>query len=609
VNAFMASLALLSRLLLGRRSAAPLRVILFIWAAGFLGVSPAFAATFTASLDRDTITVGEQATLTLKVEGGEPQAMPGPPGIPGLEFAGQGSSRNISIVNGQTSSSVSQVYIITGQKLGEYVIPALISVVDGQRLQSQELRLKVVKSDPTTPSVENSDKLALIALALPKTNMVLGETMIAQLQLYVRGDIRQISDFQPPSLAGDGFSVGNLVEGQRFERRVGNNPFLVLTWSVALTPVKTGNLTVGPAGGSVVVHIIGRRSRDVFENFFGPQTQPQRVPLALDAYAINVVPLPSQNVPPNFSGAVGNYTMAFSAGPTNVAVGDPITLKVQIKGQGHLDGITLPEMGAWRDFNTYPPTTRVETTDKLGITGSKYFEQIVVPQSTDVKALPPFSFAFFDTERNAYRTITQPATPLIVRPSGSAPTPTVVTAGRTSQANGPPPQDIVPIKQRVGEVAQIGPPLIQQPWFLALQTVPLLAWVSSVVWRKRSESLANNPRLRRQRQVARVVQEGLGDLRRLAAEKKSDEFFAIMFHLLQEQLGERLDLPASAITEAVVEERLRPAEVSESILRGLEELFQMCNLARYAPIKSSQELAALIPKVEAVLRELQEVKI
>ena len=42
----------------------------------------------------------------------------------------------------------------------------------------------------------------------------------------------------------------------------------------------------------------------------------------------------------------------------------------------------------------------------------------------------------------------------------------------------------------------------------------------------------------------------------------SDEFFAVLFRLLQEQLGERLDLPASAITEAVIEERLSPLGIS-----------------------------------------------
>ena len=38
-----------------------------------------------------------------------------------------------------------------------------------------------------------------------------------------------------------------------------------------------------------------------------------------------------------------------------------------------------------------------------------------------------------------------------------------------------------------------------------------------------------------------------------------------------------------------------------------KQLFE--NLARYAPIQSSQELAAAIPKVEAILRDLQEVEL
>ncbi|HVV70701.1 MAG TPA: hypothetical protein VHI52_04240, partial [Verrucomicrobiae bacterium] len=134
---------------------------------------------------------------------------------------------------------------------------------------------------------------------------------------------------------------------------------------------------------------------------------------------------------------------------------------------------------------------------------------------------------------------------------------------------------------------------------------PVLAFLSVVVWRRRTERLANNPRLRRQRQVTQTVRDGLKQLQTLARENKSEDFFATLFRLVQEQLGERLDLPASAITEAVIEERLRPAGVAESVLVPLQELFQLCNLARYAPIKSSQELAALIPKLEQVLGDLR----
>jgi hypothetical protein len=109
--------------------------------------------------------------------------------------------------------------------------------------------------------------------------------------------------------------------------------------------------------------------------------------------------------------------------------------------------------------------------------------------------------------------------------------------------------------------------------------------------------------------VAQVVRQGLAELRRHAAGNRSDDFFATLARLLQEQLGERLDLPASAITEAVIDEHLRPRGVPEAVLGSLRELFQTCNFARYAPIKSSQELTAMIPKIEAALRDLQELEL
>src|SRR4029077_21131542 len=110
-----------------RKLQSPIFGILTAW----LVSSSSHAATFTATLDRDSITVGETATLTLKVEGGEPSSMSGPPSIPNLEFAGQGTSRNISIVNGQSSSSVSQNFIVSPHQPGNYVIPPFTAVVDG----------------------------------------------------------------------------------------------------------------------------------------------------------------------------------------------------------------------------------------------------------------------------------------------------------------------------------------------------------------------------------------------------------------------------------------------------------------------------------------------
>ena len=385
--------------------------------------------------------------------------------------------------------------------------------------------------------------------------------------------------------------------------RIGNTVYNMLPATVALTPVKTGPVMIGPVTASIVLSVPPRNIREMIAG-----GERQQMSIATEIETLQSLPLPAENAPAGFNGAVGDFAMNFSAGPTNVATGDPITVRVQISGRGALGAIILPEQNAWHDFKTYPPTSDVKTSDPLGLQGTKTFEQIVVPQTTDIKELPPFSFSFFNPDAKTYRTLTQPAVKLAVRSGGTTVAP-VMAASKTPAADTPPPaQDIVPIKQRLGTLAQAGPPLVQRPWFVALQSAPLVAWLCALGWRKRAEALANNPRLRRQRQVAQIIRDGLGDLRRIATENKSDEFFATLVRLLQEQLGERLNCPASSITEAVIDEKLRPRAVPENILTALHELFQTCNLARYAPIKSSQELTALIPKIQVTLADLQKIK-
>ena len=54
-----------------------------------------------------------------------------------------------------------------------------------------------------------------------------------------------------------------------------------------------------------------------------------------------------------------------------------------------------------------------------------------------------------------------------------------------------------------------------------------------------------------------------------------------------------------------MDERLRPRGLASETLLALQELFQACNQARYAPQRSGQELASLVPKVESALQQLQ----
>jgi len=104
------------------------------------------------------------------------------------------------------------------------------------------------------------------------------------------------------------------------------------------------------------------------------------------------------------------------------------------------------------------------------------------------------------------------------------------------------------------------------------------------------------------------VTAGKSDLKKFAAENKPDEFFATLFRLLQEQLGERLDCPATAITENVVEENSILRAAPEATRAALREQFQLCNQARYAPVRGTSELNSVAAQFEKLLDELQNLK-
>ena len=581
-----------------------------------LGTARLQAVTFTASLDRDTIAPGEAATLSLTFEGGQPKGTPQIADIPGLQISYVGPSSQFSFVNGQTSSTVTYHFMVAASRPGEYAIPAMTAQVDGQSLTSQPLKLTVAPPNaPATTGVNAGSQVAFMKLTLSKNKVYVGEIITAQIELYFRQDVQNYGNFQINGLTADGFTTGKLVEGQHRRVQMGNAAYTVVPAFFTLTARKTGPASVGPIRGSVVIELPSANpQRDPFFERFGIRSpmfengEQRQIPLATDEVTVNSLPLPAENKPADFNGAVGNYTMTINAGPTNVAVGDPITVHVQISGRGAFDTLTLPDQPAWRDFKTYPPTQSIKTTDQLGIEGAKTFEQIVTPQNPDVHELPAFAFSFFDPDAGTYRTLTESPVQLAVHSGGTTPTP-VVAATKTANPQTPlQQQDILPIKEQLGTLAQTAPPLLTQPVFLAAQGLPLLAWFAAFVWRKRADNLANNPRLRRQRQVAQMMRDGLADLRRLAAENKSDEFFATLFRLLQEQLGERLDCPASSITEAVIDERLALLNIPETTLAGLRELFHLNNQARYAPLRTSGELAAVIYQFENAVRELQNVK-
>lgn len=567
----------------------------------------ASAASLTATLDRNVVPVGESVTLTLAFDGVGAADPPTLPPISNVTVAPGSSQRSeFSFLNGQQSSRIIFEFQLVATQPGDVVIPALQGRAGGAVLMSQPLALKIIKAEGAAAAALTN--LAFLRLIVPKTEVYVGEPFAVEMQLYWQ----TAQEVHVPQLNADGFSLGPMPKPNQNRTQVGNGIYNLVICRLTATAARTGTLPFGPAESSLTILVpIANpvRTRDAF-GFFGrgPEYQQRPTVLKSDVVTMRVLPLPKENVPAGFNGAIGSYRMNASAGPTNLIVGDPITVRVQIAGNGPIESLQLPAQTDWRDFTTYPATAKTDVNEPLGLSGLKSFEQVVIPLNHEIKSLPPLRFSFFDPQAKAYRTLSSPAVPLNIRPAAAAAAPPTALTNASAATTPPPADDIVHIRPRLDASRPAGQLLVAQPWFLGAQSVPVLLWISLLLWRKRVELLANNPRRRRQREVAARVREGLKELRAHAGAQKSAEFFATLFRLLQEQLGERLDLPASAITEAVIDERLRSSGAPDEVLKPLRELFQTCNAARYAPTTSSQELTALIPKLEGVLRELQRLK-
>lgn len=569
-------------------------------------------ASYNAMLSRNPVPLGESTTLQLRYNNCEPDQRPEIPKIDGLTitYTGPSRSRNIQIINRRTIESNLTIYQydITPEKVGRYEIPPIEFQINGKAYHTKALPLNVSKG------VDYSQYAFLQVHILKqetKQKTYLGEVFPISIRLNYLSNAKLE---EKPTISSDGFVITEA--GRPSQGRVSHNNRIYnrVTFVYLARAVKTGDLTIGPVALKVALFFQdnSRRQRDLFDSLFSDplfnnNTIRRDVTLRSESVSINALPLPIAERPNSFNGAVGNYShMKVNASPTTVAGGDPVTITIAIEGEGSLEALSMPSLDSWREFQQYPETATINYSDEIGLRGVKTFEKIVIPNNAEIESLPEIEFSFFDPQEEQYKTLRQDPIPLTVKPNLTEASQPIVAA--ESEKGGDIPQvanNIIHIKPHLGSIVASTRPWLRQPWFWGLQALPVVAWIVCWLYRSRRNALYKNPQALRCKRVKTIVDEGIHTLEKMAAENRSDEFFAILFRLLQEQIGERLDLPANAITEAILETKLRNCGLESEISQSLDQLFQACNQARYAPIDSSKELAQIAATAEFALRKLQ----
>ena len=562
----------------------------------------------TATLDRTTVAAGERVELSISCENFQPFKVPSVPSIPGLLISNSGSARSFQLVGGQQISTLIYNFIITANKTGTYSIPGVSIQSNSGLFKTQPLKLRVVAADSPNNKSQLSN-YAFVRLIPSKDKAYIGEPIRIEVQLFLTNGSPPIK----PKLSAEGFNLTDFVRPRQLKSTLqkGNNFYTGIIYETVATPIKTGNLKIGPAKMDVTLRITqNQRQRSRFNDpFAGLINRYREVPVKLESKSQNITvkPLPSEGKPTNFNGTVGQYSMTAKASPLEVTVGDPVTINIELSGTGTIESLNFPKP-EWTDFKSYEPTILSKKTDPLGLTGLKAFEQVIIPENETIKEIPSLKIAYFDPKDESYKVLSQGPFALKVNPSSkpSSVQNTSISETDSSELENEKPQlsDILWIKYEAGTLGN-STPFVLRPAFWLLQSIPLLFLIGTLILRHKRNLFANNPKLRRQLQVEQITSKTLTKLAILIEENKALEFHIELATVLREQLGLKLDIPSEGITCDSIDEPLAKKNIKPETREILRKLFTSCDAASYAASQSTAELHEYINDLEKFISDLK----
>jgi tetratricopeptide (TPR) repeat protein len=556
------------------------------------------AVTAQARLDPQRVAAGEQAELTVEVRGTQDADVPAVPASDGAVVQYVGPATQISIVNGQTSSSITHHFTVTARREGTITLGPITVTADGQTLQAGTVTLQVSAGAAEPRGQAEPLRLELDA---SRTRVYLHERLPITLTLLVGAT--QVGDVQFPQVPGDGFALEPL--GQPTQRRGTRDgvSYQMVEFRSALTPLRTGTVTVGPATMNMSVLSEQRRGGHGF--FFGGPTR-QSITLESAPLMLDVLPLPEEGKPADFSGAVGEFALDVRAAPLEVTAGDPVTLTYTLHGEGELSSATPPTVPAGAGLRVYP--VQAASAPAGSPPATRVFEQVVIPQQPGTVTLPAVRFSWFDPRTAAYRTAEGAPIRLAVRaaPAGGGPQIVGGPAGSTVRPEEPLGRDIVFIKEAPGALLPAGTARWRRWTFWAAQLAPLLALLGAIALERRRQRLGTDTRRARAARAGRDAREALGRARQALARGDTDVFHDALAGALADYLGAKLDLPPGAVSAEEIGPRLRAAHVPDALVDEVRQLLGAAEQARFAPVGARDgNLARTLDRAEALVRSLE----
>ncbi|WP_369699751.1 BatD family protein [Prevotella sp. P6B4] len=522
------------------------------------------------------------------------------------------------MINGHTSStsSITYTYIVAATKGGSFTIPAAHVVVDGKKIASNTLTIKVSGSAGSSRNqngnageevrdmgsrISGSD--LFIKVSANKKRVFEQEPILLTYKVYtlvqltqLRGDMPDLKSFYTQEV--------DLPQQKSFSvETINGRPYRTCTWSqYVMFPQTTGKLHI-PAITFEGIVVQQNRNVDPFEAFFNGGSGYVEVKKKIEAPGIEIQVDPLPQRPASFSGGVGKFNISAQLDKTETKANDPITLRVIVSGTGNLKLIKQPSITLPKDFDKYEPKVTEQTKlTTAGIEGSKIYDILIVPRHQGKYDLPPVEFTYFDTTTKRYETVKSEAFHLDVdKGSGTSSVSDFSGQEDLQELN----KDIRFIK--TGDVKQhpvddffFG----STAYWVTLVALVLVFMTLFIIFRQRAIDNANVTKMRGKK-ANKVATKRLKKASRLMTDNKPGEFYDEVLRALWGYVGDKLTIPVAQLSHDNISQKLADRGVHQSIIDKFIGAIDECEFERYAPGDPKGNMNKVYDKAILAIEEIE----
>ena len=382
--------------------------------------APQGEVSVNAQMQAGLVKLGSQAVAQLTVEGTTQARILGVEEVDGLEYVGaSGAKRSVfeQITRGRRvrSSSLTWSLYWRPERAGTFEIPPLRLEVDGQEVLTESMSVRVIEDfegqelgylewiDAPTEVYEGQPFEVVLRFgwdwrmaSFNHANLILPWWGQLPGTLEVAESVKANKGRLDVSLNDTG-----VVRVQDLGRQdVGGRDLRVFELRRTFVSTRTGGLTF-PAS-----HFeFGRVDRGFFER------RRQIYYVAWPALELEVLSLPEEGRPFEFSGGVGRFTARASLDRRRLDLGESLKLSVEWSGTGNLEFFEAPDLGredSFSDFRSYGATDRFYGNRRVVIYD-------LAPKDATVTEVPAVRLSVFSPGSGEYVDVETSVIPIEVR--------------------------------------------------------------------------------------------------------------------------------------------------------------------------------------------------